>query len=184
MFGTDLKKQVAVFLAIKAGHRVGATEGERVGLSQVVPQLLETNRGLSLSFRPQQSHHFPKRDNTARFTVVAGRDFCNHSAHYFNEKSLVGASIPHDLRQSLGCIQRDVPPLRSRLACIQAPSVQSPRQSVPMFLGRDDDRGFPSSKSGTNESAQFVEQESIFSVELNYVPRLAAIAPMRRWRER
>src|ERR1700735_213463 len=60
----NFQKRLAVLLAMKSSHWVGATKRERVRFRQIVPQLLESNRGRMLSVCPQQGHHFSEHGHS------------------------------------------------------------------------------------------------------------------------
>jgi hypothetical protein len=52
------------------------------------------------------------------------------------------------------------------------------------LAGRSPDGGFASTQGGPNESAQFIEQEVVFTIELDYVSGNIMIVPIRDWGER
>jgi hypothetical protein len=107
----------------------------------------------------------------------------DYRTHHCSKARSIWRAMQHDFRQSLGCVQGYVTSLSRRLGRIQAPRIQFSRQPIPVFLGRDDHGGIASSERGTNKSAQFIEEETIFSVELNYVRGLSVVGPLRDWRE-
>src|ERR1700736_4140275 len=66
VLGTDLEKQLAVFVAIKSRNRVGATQRERMAPRQFIPELFEPQGGLGLALSPQQRDHLAESDHPRR----------------------------------------------------------------------------------------------------------------------
>jgi hypothetical protein len=72
--------------------------------------------------------------------------------------------------------------LRDGSGCIQSPILQSLIQTIAMLLRSDNHGRLSSSQRVTDKTAQFVEKEAIFSVELDDVSCVLMVGPLRPWR--
>ena len=54
MFGTDALEDVLVFLTVKAAQGVPTENINPKGFAYLVPELFNPNRGVRLTFRPQE----------------------------------------------------------------------------------------------------------------------------------
>src|ERR1700689_4441723 len=94
-------------LAVKSGHGICAAEREGVCLAQLVPELLQADRGVKFSLRTQNRYHFSEGCDRA---VRPSRPFRarNDVAYHFGETHRVRPALQHELRERLGGIQQDV----------------------------------------------------------------------------
>ncbi len=52
MLRTDSYKRFMMFMMVKSGYGIGATQRESVGLGEVVPELFEADGGVAFPLRP------------------------------------------------------------------------------------------------------------------------------------
>src|ERR1700691_3155553 len=67
------EKIVLVLRSIEGRDRVSTKQGERVLLAQVVPKLLQLDRSLELSFRPQDGDHLSEDRDAAPAAIGSRR---------------------------------------------------------------------------------------------------------------
>jgi hypothetical protein len=72
--------------------------------------------------------------------------------------------------------------LRDGSGGIQSPILQSLIEPLPVVVGRNDHRRISGSQCVTDEAAEFVEKEAIFSVELDDMSFVLMVTPTRLWR--
>src|ERR1700686_1406035 len=95
MFRADFQKKFTVLFPVKALHRVGAMESERMRLGQLIPQSLELKGGIKLSLRPQDSYHLSKCGNLATAGLGHLSRSFNISADYVSKGDRVRHAARH-----------------------------------------------------------------------------------------
>ena len=103
----------------------------------------------------------------------------NDTSDDVREAHRVGQAVEHEPRQSVPCVQGDVPPLFDGADGIQAARLQPFRKPVSMRLRGNDHGGSASFQSSADKSTRCQEQRRVLCIELNDVR--AAIVP-RTWR--
>src|SRR5919201_1106957 len=100
MFLADFKEEVAVFMTVKALHRIRTAQREGMNAREVVPQLFQHQRSLRLSLIPQQRDHLSK-SHDPRVLALGRRTRLSESvADHVSETRCVRDAIAHELGES------------------------------------------------------------------------------------
>src|SRR5580704_5161002 len=146
-----------MIFAVEAAHGVGTTQVKGIRPSQIIPEFFQTECGLSISRRPQQSDHFPECGYAGSLSFGGRRSLSDDAADDLIKECGVGHAIQHELFQSLSRIQWDVTPLFESLCRIKTQRLQSLRQPVPVRLCGDDNSGITRNEGSADEAAQFLQ---------------------------
>jgi hypothetical protein len=147
MFVADFQQQPGVFLSVETAHGIGAEEREGFRTAQFVPELLQTDRGVGLSFRPQQGDHFAKNCNSRTHTRRTAKSFYNHPAYNIIEQFLVRPRIPHECFKKLRRIPDEQTFLLDKRGNIQPLGRQPLQKAVTVRLCGNHHGGIPSPRS-------------------------------------
>src|SRR5579863_3733426 len=157
MFVADFQQQPCVFLAVETAHGIGAEEREGFSTAQFVPEFLQTDRSVSLSFRPQQRDHFAKNCNSRMHARRTGKSFSNDPADNPMEKLFVRPRIPHECLKKLCCIRDKQTFLLDKRGKIQPLGRQPFQKAVTVSLCGNHNSGIASPQCVADIFAQFLE---------------------------
>jgi hypothetical protein len=106
---------------------------------EVVPQLLETDRGVAPTVGPEERDHLAERP---RLRTGAGRRRApDRAAHDLAEPHGVRPAIARDACEGLCRVERHVPPCAAGFDEVDALSLEAALQPIAMCRCRDHDRG-------------------------------------------
>ena len=108
MLGTDALENMLVFITVKAAQGIPAEDIHPKGLAYLVPELFNLNRGVRLTFGPQERSTFSTHDNAV---MLLPRRFgcCLNKITYNRKKSRrVRHIIDHKCRECFVPIQLNV----------------------------------------------------------------------------
>jgi hypothetical protein len=82
VFRTDALENVLVFLAVKAAQRIRAEDIHLEGCAYFVPKLFKPNRGVRLTFRPQERRTLSTGHNAAILSLRRFGGCLNETTYY------------------------------------------------------------------------------------------------------
>ena len=134
VLGADLKEIVSFAVVGKQTERVRAEERKAEARPEVVPELLEPNRGGRLAIGAEERDHFAKGGNIA---VGAARRRLRYATTYDLVKArLVRPSVNHELGEGFGGVQRDEAAVK--IGFVMYPAIRSPVSGT--YVPRDRER--------------------------------------------
>jgi len=150
---------------VERAHRIGAQQRELVRVRELVPELLQGDRGVRVAGRPQQRDHLAVDTHAA----TAGPGARELAADGLLEALCVGRSVDHEGLEQLRRIEGDVAAGLDRMLDVDPGGVQRRREHDAMLRGRDDDRRASGVQARADEVADRVGEEPIRLVELDDV---------------
>ena len=107
VFGANLLDDLSVSGLGERTERIGAMQMEGMRLREMVPELLELDGRVGLSFGAKKTDHLTKGDYTAILFSGSCGEVGDDIAHKLREQSLIGTLINHDLRESFDGVQEN-----------------------------------------------------------------------------
>src|SRR6185436_14703852 len=101
MFVADMVKRLAMPGSTKTVHWIGTEQTEGMDSRRIIPELLQRNRRLAVSFRPEQRHHFSEGSDAP----AALRRSQQQWTHRLQEAAFIRFRIDHERGKSLSRIQ-------------------------------------------------------------------------------
>jgi hypothetical protein len=124
VFRADTLENVLVFLAVKAAQRIPAEDIHFEGCAYLVPELFKLDRGVRITFRPQERRTFSTSHNPWVLSRQRTGGCFNKTTDNLEKSGLVKRVIHHESRECFGNIQWNVCPLLSGGTNIQALCLQ------------------------------------------------------------
>jgi hypothetical protein len=126
-------------------------------LAELLPKVLESNRGRRLASGPQQSHHFTKNPNPAIVDGGAMEKMFDEMA----EALIVRPILHHERRETDFGIHGDVSIFRDSGLKIHCSPSQTAGEFAKMFRRSDYDDALAGLQSGSNKTRQTLIQSTI-----------------------
>jgi hypothetical protein len=104
MFCTDLVEDVAVYLAVKAAQSIPAKSIHVVLHNDLIPDLFQPNRRLSLALRHQERRTLSASCKAAVLSLRSLGRIHNEIAHDLKEANWIGQIVDHECRKRVGRI--------------------------------------------------------------------------------
>jgi hypothetical protein len=104
VFGTDALENVLVFLAVKAAQGVPTEDIQPNGFACLVPELFKPNRGVRLTFRPQDRGTFSASHDAGMLSRRRFRGCLDETIHNLEKSSRVRHVIDHEGGERFGNI--------------------------------------------------------------------------------
>jgi len=124
MLAADLEKGLGVRFPVKTGKRVGAAQGKRMGLGQLIPKLLQSDGGVGMAASPQERDHFTESDHATgvafRRRRSAGKDFAKDA----EKQCGIGLAITHEGGERGSSVQSDIAAESSGFCGVQATQME------------------------------------------------------------
>jgi hypothetical protein len=168
----DAPEPLPVALLDEAVHRVTAQQPGHPGVHDVVPRLLERERGAVVTVPPEQIDHLAIGTH-ATSTSRGGRQ---EPAAGGREQLRVGHSVDHELGQRLGGVDEDELARADGATSVVPARDEATLDRLPVRLGRDEDDRLAAAEPGGGEVGDDVAQELVVLVELNDVGRVVSLA--------
>ncbi len=162
----DRGERLGVPGVVEMGDRVGAEKRERLTPCEVVPELLEPDGRVAVSFSPEQGHHLTEREDAA---IAAPRGPDHRSERVF--KALpVWRVADHELRERLARIERVVAAARCQLVKVEALAAEPRLHAVTESARGNEDGGVAPAQAVGHEVRDPVVEEPFLLVVLDEVP--------------
>ncbi len=142
---------------------------EGVSAGQIVPQLFEPDRGLGISFCPQQGDHLSKGCYSRPISTGDGPDLIEKTPDHGGETLRVRPAIAHEPGKCLGRIDHNQPSQPDRAGHVEATLFQSLRESITVGPGRDHNGRIPGPERGADKTADRAQQHRILGIKLDHV---------------
>ena len=168
MLATDARQPRRVGVAFEAGDRIAAEQRKGHAAGELVPELLEAQRGVAVAGTPEQAHHLAERSDAAPPAVGCTRDDLTHGRV---EALGMRPVVPHERVERPCGVEGDVAARPTRGDQVETMLDQPAIDRVAMRLGRDDEGGVSAAEAAAYEACHRLHQEGVVLVELDDVRR-------------
>ncbi len=132
--------EIRRWTGIEPSQRVGAEQLEGVALRQIVPDLLEPERRLTVAPAPQHVDHLAV--DADPLAVQVGQHRFDQAANHLPKARVVGGRGTGQLRQQIVRVEDNQVSRPARIFDAAAGLVEASQEEPEVRLGRDQERGF------------------------------------------
>src|ERR1700752_2470942 len=123
------------------------------------------NRRINFSLLPQDRSTFTASRNMGEISYRCFGGSSNQIVYDFPKSSRVRQTIHHESREHVGDIQGDIAPLFSSGDNVHTMVLQTPENTIPVWLGRNCDHGISGSQGSFDQTSKTNYKCCIIGIE-------------------